>query len=60
MAVESRSYRQVMGKAVQALRPHVEVVVFDSSTLVAGITHLDPNIAFENRPETFGLIERPA
>ena len=32
-AIEPRTYRQVMGQAIQALRPHVEVVVPDPETL---------------------------
>jgi hypothetical protein len=50
-AIEPRSYRQVMGRAIQALRPHVEVVVIDPDTLEAAVARLDPDLVFANRPE---------
>ncbi len=50
-AIEPRSYRQVMGQAIRALRPHVEVVVLDPETLETGVARLDPDLVFANRPE---------
>ena len=50
-AIEPRSYRQVMGQAIQALRPHVEVVVLDPETLETAVARLDPDLVFANRPE---------
>ena len=54
IAIEPRSYRQVIGRAIQALRPHIEVVVLEPSTLGAGVTRLDPDLVFADRPDTFG------
>jgi hypothetical protein len=50
IAIEPRSYRQVIGRTIQALRPHVEVVVLDPDTLEAGVARLDPELVFANRP----------
>src|SRR4028118_2143359 len=51
IAIEPRSYRQVIGQTIQALRPHVEVVVLEPSTLGAGVTRLDPDLVFADRPD---------
>ena len=51
IAIEPRSYRQVIGRTIQALRPHVEVVVLDPDTLEAGVARLDPDLVFANRPD---------
>lgn len=53
-AIEPRSYRQVMGRAIQALRPHVEVVVLAPETLETAVARLDPDLVFANRPEGGG------
>jgi hypothetical protein len=53
VAIEPRSYRQVIGKAIRSLRPHVEVIVLEPDTLGAGIRRLDPELVFANRPDTF-------
>jgi len=50
IAIEPRSYRQVIGRTMQALRPHVEVVVLDPDTLEAGVARLEPDLVFANRP----------
>ena len=60
VAIEPRLYRQVMGKAIQGLRPHVEVIVLDPDTLGAGIRRLDPELVFANRPDTFAPTGRSA
>jgi hypothetical protein len=54
IAIEPRSYRQVIGQTIQALRPHVEVVVLDPDTLGVGVTRLEPDLVFADRPDTFG------
>ena len=51
IAIEPRSYRQVMGQAIQALRPHIEVVVLDPDTLEAGVARLEPDLVFADRPD---------
>ena len=60
VAIEPRSYRQVIGKAIQSLRPHVEVIVLEPDTLGAGIRRLDPELVFANRPDTFAPTGRSA
>ena len=50
-AIEPRSYRQVMGEAVQALRPHVEVIVLEPGTLEVAVARLEPDLVFAARPE---------
>ena len=59
IAIEPRSYRQVIGQAIQALRPHMEVVL-DPDTLGAGVTRLDPDLVFANRPDNSAPTGRPA
>lgn len=60
VAIEPRSYRQVIGQAIQALRPQIEVVVLDPSTLEAGVERLDPELVFANRPDVSAPTGRPA
>jgi hypothetical protein len=51
VAIEPRSYRQVIGRALRALRPHlVEVVVLDPDTLEAGVARMEPHLVFADRP----------
>ena len=60
VAIEPRSYRQAMGQAIRALRPHVEVVVLEPSTLQAGVKRLDPELVFANRPDACAPTGRTA
>jgi hypothetical protein len=60
VAIEPRLYRQVMGRTIQGLRPHVEVIVLEPDTLGAGIRRLDPELVFANRPDTFAPTGRSA
>ena len=60
VAIEPRSYRQVIGKTIRSLRPHVEVIVLEPDTLGAGIRRLDPELVFANRPDTFAPTGRSA
>jgi hypothetical protein len=60
IAIEPRSYRQAMGHAIQALRPHVEVVVLDPDTLEAGVARLDPMLVFADRPDVSAPSGGPA
>ena len=53
VAIEPRSYRQVIGRALQALRPHLEVVVLDPDTLEAGVARMEPHLVFADRPNAF-------
>jgi hypothetical protein len=54
VAIEPRSYRQVIGRTLRSLRPHVEVDILEPGTLGTGIRHLDPELVFANQPDTFG------
>ena len=58
IAIEPRSYRQIIGRTIQALRPHLEVVVLDPDTLEAGVARLDPELVFANRPASSSSGER--
>ena len=60
VAIEPRSYRQVIGEALRALRPHIEVSVLDPDTLRAGVTRLDPELVLSNQPDTFASTGRSA
>ncbi len=60
VAIEPRSYRQVIGRALQALRPHIEVNVLDPDVLRAGIARLDPDLVLSNQPDTFAPTGRSA
>ncbi|WP_166396340.1 hypothetical protein [Rubrobacter marinus] len=53
VAIEPRSYRQVIGEAIGASRPDVEVTVLEPATLGAAVARLDPDLVFSNRPDTF-------
>ena len=65
VAIEPRSYRQVIGEAIRALRPHVEVTVLEPGMLGAGVRRLEPELVFADQPDTFepeggGSTGRPA
>ena len=60
VAIEPRSYRQVIGKTIRSLRPHVEVIVLEPDTLGAGIRRLDPELVFASRTDTFAPTGRSA
>ena len=60
IAIEPRSYREVIGEVIQSLRPHVEVTVLHPDTLGAGVERLDPDLVFANRPDTFSSTGRSA
>jgi len=54
VAIEPRSYRQVIGQAIRALRPHVKVTILEPDTLRAGVRRLKPELVFAGLPDTFG------
>ena len=60
VAIEPRSYRQVIGEAIRASRPGVEVGVLDPDTLGAAVGYLEPELVFANRPDTFAPNGRTA
>jgi hypothetical protein len=50
MAIEPRSYREVIGEAIRGLRPHLEVVIVGPDALEPEIARLDPELVIYSRP----------
>ena len=50
IAIEPRSYGQVIGNAIQKLRPHLEVVVVEPEDLVFEAEYLRPQLLFSHFP----------
>jgi hypothetical protein len=50
IAIEPRSYREVIGQAIQAFKPHLEVAVVESEDLWVALERLDPGLIFADRP----------
>ncbi len=48
VACEPRYYREVVGEAIQGLRPAVEVVILDPEELEDGVSHLDPDLVISS------------
>lgn len=48
IAIEPRSYGQVIGNAIQKLRPHLEVVVAEPEDLVSEAERLHPELLFSH------------
>jgi hypothetical protein len=44
MAVEPRAYREVIGNALQELRPHAEVVILEPDGVDQALARLDPDL----------------
>jgi hypothetical protein len=44
VAVEPLAYRTIIGNALQALRPHVEVIVVESDALLVEVECLKPGL----------------
>jgi hypothetical protein len=42
MAIEPRSYREVIGEAIRGLRSHLEVAIVDPETLEPEMARFDP------------------
>ena len=60
MAIEPRSYREVIGEAIRGLRPHLEVVIVEPDALEQEMAHLDPGLVVCSRPEITSANGRPA
>ena len=52
MAIEPRSYREVIGEAIRGLRPHLEVVIVEPDAL-------DPELVICSRPSIAAANGRP-
>ena len=50
LAVEPRSYREAIGSAIQALRPHLEVAVVEPSVLASEVVRLYPELVMCGQP----------
>jgi F420-dependent methylenetetrahydromethanopterin dehydrogenase len=50
VACEPRYYREVIGEAIQGLRPAVEVVILDPEELEDRVSHLDPDLVISAHP----------
>ena len=48
IAIEPRSYGQVIGNAVEKLRPHLEVVVVEPEYLVSEVERVYPDLLFSH------------
>ena len=60
MAIEPRSYREVIGEAIQGLRPHLEVTIIEPDALEPEMARLDPGLVICSRPNTATTNGRPA
>lgn len=54
VAIEPRAYRTVIGRAIQMLRPHLEVAVVEPDHLLAEVVRLDPALVIcsQTKPST--------
>jgi hypothetical protein len=50
IAIEPRSYREVIGQAIQAFKPHLEVAVVEPEDLWVAVERLAPDLIFADRP----------
>jgi hypothetical protein len=60
MAIEPRSYREVIGEAIRGLRSHLEVAIVDPETLEPEMARFDPGLVICSRPNTAAANGRPA
>lgn len=60
VAIEPRSYREVIGEAIQALRPHHDVVMVEPGALECEVARLDPELVVASQPNTVEPNGRPA
>ncbi len=54
LAMEPRSYREVIGQAIGALRPHVEVEIVEPEDLSEAVARLEPELVFADSPPSDG------
>jgi hypothetical protein len=52
IAIEPRSYREVIGLAIQELRPHIRVEVLEPATLHAEVLREEPDLVLCSQPNT--------
>ncbi len=51
VALEPRAYRTTIGRAIQVLRPHLEVTVVEPDELGEEVAHLDPALVISSQPK---------
>jgi hypothetical protein len=51
VAIEPRAYRTVIGRAIQILRPQLEVTVVEPEDLQAKVARLDPALVISGQPK---------
>lgn len=51
VAIEPRSYREVIGCAIAGLRPDISVSVVEPEELLAETARLEPEVVIHSRPE---------
>jgi hypothetical protein len=51
VAMEPRAYRTVIGRAIQILRPHLEVTVVEPDDLLAEVARVDPALVISSQPK---------
>lgn len=52
IAIEPRSYREVIGLAIEELRPHLRVEIVEPGTLQSEVSRLRPDLVFCDEPDT--------
>ena len=57
MAIEPLAYRTIIGNALQALRPRVEVIVVESDALLAEVARLKPGLMISELSRPSGSSE---
>lgn len=60
VAVEPRAYRTTIGRAIQILRPHLEVTVVEPDELQAEVARLDPALVISSQPKPAMSDDGPA
>lgn len=51
IAIEPRSYREVIGEAIQSLRPQLKVLIVEPDDLAEEVARLDPELIICGQPE---------
>lgn len=59
IAIEPRSYREVIGLAIEELRPHLRVEILEPDLLESEVSRLEPDLVFCSRSDCLpGSCER--
>lgn len=52
IAIEPRSYREVIGLAIEELRPHLRVQIVEPAMLQTAVARIRPDLVFSGGPDT--------